>query len=222
MPVKIAVLKETRPHERRVAMVPAVADKLAKLGVQIHMQSGAGVAVKLADTAYKNVTLHDDPIEMVRDADIVLSVQPPELPVVQAMREGAILISFVYAHKEPDLTRAAARSEDHLLRDGAGSAHHARAGDGRAVEPGGAGRVLRSVAGCNEHRAHAADDDYCSRLDPPGARAGDGTRRRGSAGARDCAPSRRDDRRLRRAARHERASRIARREVRRHRSRRAR
>ena len=109
MPVKIAVLKETRPHERRVAMVPAVADKLAKLGAQIHLQSGAGVAVKLADAAYKNVQLHPDPIELVRDADIVLSVQPPELPIAQAMKEGAILISFVYANKEPELTR--------LLRD---------------------------------------------------------------------------------------------------------
>ena len=109
MPVKIAVLKETRPHERRVAMVPAVADKLVKLGAQIHLQSGAGLAVKLADVAYKNVRLHADPLEMVRDADIVLSVQPPELPIVQAMKEGAILISFVYAHKEPELTR--------LLRD---------------------------------------------------------------------------------------------------------
>jgi NAD(P) transhydrogenase subunit alpha len=109
MPVKIAVLKETRPHERRVAMVPAVVDKLAKLGAQLHLQSGAGVAVKLADAAYKNVQLHSDPIEMVRDADIVLSVQPPDLAVVQAMKEGAILISFVYAHKEAELTR--------LLRD---------------------------------------------------------------------------------------------------------
>ncbi|HEY7638479.1 MAG TPA: NAD(P) transhydrogenase subunit alpha [Steroidobacteraceae bacterium] len=109
MPVKIAVLKETRPHERRVALVPAVADKLAKLGAQLHLQAGAGVAVKLADAAYKNVQLHADPIEMVRDADIVLSVQPPELTVAQAMKEGAILISFVYAHKEPELTR--------LLRD---------------------------------------------------------------------------------------------------------
>jgi NAD(P) transhydrogenase subunit alpha len=105
MPVKIAVLKETRPHERRVAMVPAVADKLAKLGAQIHLQSGAGVAVKLADAAYKNVQFHADPLEMVRDADIVLSVQPPELPIAQAMKEGAILISFVYANKEPELTR---------------------------------------------------------------------------------------------------------------------
>jgi len=109
MPVKIAVLKETRPHERRVAMVPAVADKLAKLGAQIHLQSGAGLAVKLADAAYKNVQLHPDPLEMVRDADIVLSVQPPDIAVVQAMKEGAILISFVYAHKEAELTR--------LLRD---------------------------------------------------------------------------------------------------------
>jgi NAD(P) transhydrogenase subunit alpha len=109
MPVKIAVLKETRPHERRVAMVPAVADKLAKLGAQVHLQSGAGLAVKLADAAYKNVQLHPDPLEMVRDADIVLSVQPPELPVAQAIKEGAILISFVYANKEPELTR--------LLRD---------------------------------------------------------------------------------------------------------
>jgi H+-translocating NAD(P) transhydrogenase subunit alpha len=109
MPVKIAVLKETRPHERRVAMVPAVAEKLAKLGAQIHLQSGTGLAVKLADAAYKNVQLHSDPIEMVRDADIVLSVQPPEPAVVQAMQAGAILISFVYAHKEAELTR--------LLRD---------------------------------------------------------------------------------------------------------
>lgn len=106
MPVKIAVLKETRPHERRVALVPAVADKLAKLGAQLHLQAGAGLAVKLADAAYKNVSLHADPIEMVRDADIVLSVQPPEPALVQAMREGAILISFVYAHKEAELTRA--------------------------------------------------------------------------------------------------------------------
>ncbi len=109
MPVKIAVLKETRPHERRVALVPAVADKLAKLGAQPHLQSGAGVAVKLPDPAYKNVQLHSDPLEMVRDADIVLAVQPPDVSVVQAMRAGAILISFVYAHKEPELTR--------LLRD---------------------------------------------------------------------------------------------------------
>jgi NAD(P) transhydrogenase subunit alpha len=109
MSVKIAVLKETRPHERRVAMVPVVADKLLKLGAEIHMQAGAGDAVKLPDAAFKNVTFATDPALLVSDADIVLAVQPPSAEIVRAMREGSILISFIYAHKEVELTK--------LLRD---------------------------------------------------------------------------------------------------------
>src|SRR5687768_4697729 len=109
MPVKIAVLKETRPNETRVAMVPSVADKLAKLGAEVHMQSGAGVAVKLPDTAFKNVKFVDDALALVRDADVVVSVQPPDAAIVNAMKAGAILISFIYAHREVELTR--------LLRD---------------------------------------------------------------------------------------------------------
>ena len=64
MSVKIAVLKETRANERRVAMVPAVADKLIKLGAQIGMQSGAGDAVKLADAAFPWLP-HRDNAELV-------------------------------------------------------------------------------------------------------------------------------------------------------------
>jgi NAD(P) transhydrogenase subunit alpha len=109
MAVKIAVLKETRANEKRVAMVPAVADKLVKLGADIHMQSGAGDAVKLADAAFKNVQFTSDPIALVRDADVVVSVQPPDASIVNAMRPGSILITFIYAHKEVELTK--------LLRD---------------------------------------------------------------------------------------------------------
>src|SRR5690606_1310135 len=36
---------------------------------------------------------------------ILLAVQPPELEIVEAMKEGAILVSFVHAHKEPELTK---------------------------------------------------------------------------------------------------------------------
>ena len=109
MPVKLAVLKESRPNERRVAMVPAVADKLTKLGVEINIQSGAGDAVKLPDSAFKHAKFVSDRRTLVADADVVLSVQPPDLDLVRAIREGAILISFVYAHKEVELTK--------LLRD---------------------------------------------------------------------------------------------------------
>src|SRR3569623_1270751 len=105
MPVKIAVLKETRPHEKRVALVPVVADKLAKLGCEISLQEGAGLAVRIADSAYKNVTLIANPQGMVSGADIVLSVNPPSPEVIDSMKEGSILISFIYAHKEPELVK---------------------------------------------------------------------------------------------------------------------
>ena len=109
MTVIVGVLKETRANERRVALVPAVADKLIKLGAEIHLQAGAGAAVKLADTAYNNVKIVSDAKAVVANADIVLAVQPPGLDIVQAMKSGAILISFIYAHKEVELTK--------LLRD---------------------------------------------------------------------------------------------------------
>jgi NAD(P) transhydrogenase subunit alpha len=105
MYVNVAVLKETQPHERRVALVPSVALKLIKLGAKLHMQSGAGDAIKLTDRAFKDVAFIDDRHALVSDADVVLAVQPPALDVVSAMKEGAILISFVYANKEPALVQ---------------------------------------------------------------------------------------------------------------------
>ena len=86
MPVKIAVLKETRANERRVALVPAVADKLVKLGAELHMQSSAGDAVKLPDSAFKTVSFAANPQGLVSDADIVLSVQPPSVETVGASK----------------------------------------------------------------------------------------------------------------------------------------
>jgi NAD(P) transhydrogenase subunit alpha len=109
MPVKISVLTETQPRELRVAMVPLVVAKLVKLGAQVRIQSGAGTAVKLPDSAYSGAEFVADPRSLVKDADVVLSVQPPCPEIVGFMREGSILISFVYANKEPALVK--------LLRD---------------------------------------------------------------------------------------------------------
>jgi NAD(P) transhydrogenase subunit alpha len=105
MYVNVAVLKETQPRERRVALVPSDVAKLTKLGAKLHMQSGAGDAVKLGDDAFKDVVFMDDRRALVADADVVLAVQPPSLAVVDAMKSGAILICFVYAAKEPDLVK---------------------------------------------------------------------------------------------------------------------
>ena len=102
MYVNVAVLKETEPHERRVALVPSDVAKLVKLGAKLHMESGAGDAIKLRDTAFKDVVFMDDRHALVADADVVLSVQPPSLAVIDAMKPGAILICLVYAAKEAE------------------------------------------------------------------------------------------------------------------------
>jgi NAD(P) transhydrogenase subunit alpha len=103
--VNVAVLKETQAHERRVALVPGVAPKLTKLGAILHMQSGAGDAVALPDSAYAGVTFVADRKILVRDADVVLCVQPPALEVVAEMKAGAMLICFVYAEHQERLVR---------------------------------------------------------------------------------------------------------------------
>jgi NAD(P) transhydrogenase subunit alpha len=103
--VNIAVLKETQPNERRVALTPSVAPKLIKLGAKLHMQTGAGAAVMLADSAYTDVKIIADREALVGDADVVLAVQPPALAVIDEMKQGAILISFIYAANQPELVK---------------------------------------------------------------------------------------------------------------------
>jgi NAD(P) transhydrogenase subunit alpha len=105
MYINVAVLKETQAHERRVALVPSVAAKLIKLGSKLSMQSGAAASIHLEDGAFENVTAISNRIALVNDADVVLCVQAPALDVVNAMKEGAILVSFIYAHNEPALLK---------------------------------------------------------------------------------------------------------------------
>jgi NAD(P) transhydrogenase subunit alpha len=101
MYVNVAILKETEAHERRVALVPSVIPKLIKLGAKLHMQAGAGDAIKLTDAAYPDVEFLADRHALVKHADVVLSVNAPALDVLDAMKEGAILVSFIYEHKDP-------------------------------------------------------------------------------------------------------------------------
>jgi len=105
MYVNVAVLKETLRHERRVALVPSVVPKLIKLGAKLHMQSGAGAAIKLVDAAFKDVAIIADRKALVAEADVVLAVQPPALEVIDAMKEGAILICFIYAGHQQALVK---------------------------------------------------------------------------------------------------------------------
>src|SRR5688572_23014623 len=109
MPVTIAVPRETRAGEKRVAMVPSVVPKLVKLGVTLNVERGAGDASRIPDASYKEATLVDGAGALLSQADIVFKVQPPSLEEARQLKEGAVLFSFIYAHREPELVK--------LLRD---------------------------------------------------------------------------------------------------------
>lgn len=106
MGVQVAVPRETRAGEKRVAMTPRVGERLVKLGVTLLVESGAGAGSGIPDSDYARVaTVVKDPAQLLSQADIVLGVQVPGPAQIRLMREGAILACLVYAHQHPEETR---------------------------------------------------------------------------------------------------------------------
>lgn len=108
MPIKIAVLKETKPGEKRVSMVPSVVQRLERLGASAVFERGAGTAATFDDGAYSHASFAETPEALVADADIVLAVQPPPAVVAGTMKAGAVLISFVYGGRTANWWRPCA------------------------------------------------------------------------------------------------------------------
>ncbi len=106
MPVTIAVVRETAPNERRLAMTPEIAKKLAKLGGRIVMQSGAGDPTALPDVQFPEAEKVSDARSALSGADVLFKVQPPTLDEIAALREGAIVVSYLQPHLSPERTRA--------------------------------------------------------------------------------------------------------------------
>ncbi|MBA2490790.1 MAG: Re/Si-specific NAD(P)(+) transhydrogenase subunit alpha [Gammaproteobacteria bacterium] len=103
MAVKAGVPRETQPGERRVALNPGAAERLAKLGVQVLLQKGAGEAAQIPDRDYGDaVTLVDDAHALYQQADMILKVQPPTIEEIDQMRDGAVVIGYMSPHLEPD------------------------------------------------------------------------------------------------------------------------
>ena len=74
-------------------------------------------------------------------ADVLLTVQPPSLDEIAALKEGAVVIGYLQPHLAPERIKALRDRKITAFRDGTAAAHDARAGDGRAVLAGGRRRL---------------------------------------------------------------------------------
>ncbi|MFM7506646.1 MAG: Re/Si-specific NAD(P)(+) transhydrogenase subunit alpha [Rubrivivax sp.] len=105
MALLIGVPTETAAGEKRVATVPEVVEKLVKLGFQVAVQSGAGDAANCSDDAYRGAGAEvlPDTATLWGRADIVFKVRPPSPDEVALLREGGMLVGFVWPAQNPAL-----------------------------------------------------------------------------------------------------------------------
>jgi len=105
MAVIIGILRDTAANETRVAVVPEIATKLRALGVRVLVEQGAGVAAHFPDAAYGDAEI-SDAATILGTADVLLTVQPPNLAQVNALKESAVIIGYMQAYARPELVRA--------------------------------------------------------------------------------------------------------------------
>jgi len=102
MPIRLGVPKETQDGERRVAIVPAVAERFSKLGIEVLVESGAGDGSYFPDAAYTSATIVDSAAELYRQADLVVKVQPPTEDEIGQLKDGAAVASMMLPHRYPE------------------------------------------------------------------------------------------------------------------------
>jgi len=124
--MKIGIPKEIHVGERRVAATPESVEQLAKLGYSVAIERGAGAKAAFTDDAYRQAGAEIVPNARAlwSASDIVLKVRAPEADVrlgvheTQLLREGAVLISFIWPAQNPDLmNRLKARKATVLAMD---------------------------------------------------------------------------------------------------------
>lgn len=92
--MRIAVPKEIKSGEKRVALVPDVISKFTKLGYEVIIETGAGAHAQATDKDYEAVGAKIAS-EVLKDADVVLSVQPLTSEQASTLKKGVVTISFL-------------------------------------------------------------------------------------------------------------------------------
>jgi NAD(P) transhydrogenase subunit alpha len=95
--MQLSVPTETAAREKRVAIAPDSIARFRKLGFEVVVQRGAGLAAGFRDDAYTagGARLENDAKSTLAGATIVAKVQPPTSDEIALIPEGAILISLM-------------------------------------------------------------------------------------------------------------------------------
>lgn len=106
--MRISVPKETRPGEKRVALVPDIISKLTRAGLEVVIESGAGVDAQFSDAQFTAAGATVRSGNVISDSDIVASIQPLTPDQMKSLKKGTITISFLSPTTAVDSIEAAA------------------------------------------------------------------------------------------------------------------
>jgi len=112
--MKLAVLKERRTYETRVAATPETVKKLSALGFEVSVEKGAGDASHFPDEAYKaaGASIGSTTPKTLEGAQVVLKVAAPMTKTdggedeVKLLPEGALLLGILQPYTKPELLDA--------------------------------------------------------------------------------------------------------------------
>ena len=118
--MRIGIPAETFAGEKRVATVPEVVEKLIKLGFTVAVEAGAGSGAEFSDDAYRaaGAEIVEGAAQLWAGADIVFKVRTPSQAEVALLREGTMLVGFIWPAQNPELMQQlAARKVTVLAMD---------------------------------------------------------------------------------------------------------
>ncbi len=101
--MKVAVVKETGPAERRVALVPEAVAKLRSAGHEVLVERGAGAGAYFPDEAFTDAGASLISADQVGSADAVVLVGKPSDKQISALRPGQAVLGLLAPLTDPDL-----------------------------------------------------------------------------------------------------------------------
>jgi NAD(P) transhydrogenase subunit alpha len=106
--MRLAVPKEVREGETRVAATPESVKKFKGLGLDVVVEAGAGAGAKISDADYTaaGAMIAPDAAATFKDADIVLKVRGPSAAEISQLKNGAVLAALLAPHAEGDAIQA--------------------------------------------------------------------------------------------------------------------
>ena len=113
--MEIGVLKESKQQEKRVAITPKIVSKIKKLGHNVKVERGLGLAANFYDSQYIEAGAEVLDADHVWASDIILKINKPNDDDVSKLDNNKTLISFFSPAVNPDLLQSCSKDKINVL-----------------------------------------------------------------------------------------------------------